>query len=190
LAFDSLRFSVPSTASPGLAPCEVVGPFTTSVPLSGFLNLSVVSWQAQGSWPCFMPLPFLGSSLQSFSLTRIACPSRDRFAPLQLSTGVLMCAALCLSLSVSPTSARAVAWIPRELWTSFPRAEARFPVVLGSARRTHLVPPASPTSELSSPCESVACDLGLPLRRRSMLSWVLPLRSFLLPRLGFSTRPG
>mgnify|MGYP003572178373 CR=1 FL=1 len=56
----------------------------------------------------------------------------------------------------------AVAWIPRGLWTPFPRAEARFPVVLGSAQRDHLVPPASPTSEPSSPRESVAMTPGRP----------------------------
>jgi hypothetical protein len=81
---------------------------STSVPLSGFLNLSAVSWQAQGLWPCFVPLPSLGSSLQSFSLTRIACLSRGPLsrspAPLQLSTGELKRAVLRRSPSVSPTS--------------------------------------------------------------------------------------
>lgn len=50
---------------------------------------------------------------------------------------------------------RAVAWIPRRLWVPFSRARARFPVALGHGQRNHLVPPAQPTSEPCSPCESV-----------------------------------
>jgi hypothetical protein len=83
----------------------------------------------------------------------------------------------------------AVAWIPQRLWTSFPRAEARFPFVLGSARPSHLVRPASPTSELSSPRETVPATLGCPSEAGRFSPGFLPLRSFLLPRLGFSTRP-
>lgn len=83
----------------------------------------------------------------------------------------------------------AVAWIPQRLWTSFPRAEAHFPVVPGSARQNHLVPPASPTSELSSPCETVPTTPGCPSEAGRFSPGFLPLRSFLLPRLGFSTRP-
>jgi hypothetical protein len=51
------------------------------VPLSGFLNLSAVSWHSRAAWPCFVPQPFLGSPLQSFSLTEIAHPSRGRWLP-------------------------------------------------------------------------------------------------------------
>jgi hypothetical protein len=59
-----------------------------SVPLSGFLSLSAVSWQTRASRPCFVPLPFLGSSLQSVPLVEIAYPSRGSLASLQSSTGV------------------------------------------------------------------------------------------------------
>jgi len=52
---------------------------------------------------------------------------------------------------------------PRRLWTPFSRAEARFPVALGDARRNRIVPPTSPTSKPSS------------LRRvRSQQLWVAP----------------
>jgi hypothetical protein len=61
----------------------------TPVPLSGFLNLSAVSWQIRVPRPYFMPQPFLGFSLQSFPLTGIVYPSRGRSAPLRLSTDVL-----------------------------------------------------------------------------------------------------
>jgi len=83
----------------------------------------------------------------------------------------------------------AVAWVPQRLWTSFPWAEAQFPVVLGSTRRSHLVPPASPTSELSSPRETVPATLGYPSAAGRFSPGFSPLRSFLLPRLGFSTHP-
>jgi hypothetical protein len=118
---------------------------STSVPLSGFLNLSAVSWQAQGLWPCFMPLPFLGSSLQSFSLTRIARLSRGplsrSLAPLQLSTGELKRAVLRRSQSVSfdVHAFTRLPEFPRRLWTSFPQTEVCFPVVLGSAQQSSLL---------------------------------------------------
>jgi hypothetical protein len=125
-------------------------------------------------------------------------PHKDRvplsrsLAPLQLSTGVLKCAVLCLSPLVSPTSTLSRSClVPPRLWTSFQQAEACFPVVLGSAQRIHLVPPASPASKLSSPCETVPATLGRPSAAgRFSPGFFLPLRSFLLPRLGFSTRPG
>jgi len=52
-----------------------------SVPLSGFLNLSAVSWQTRISWPYFMPQPFLRFSLQGFSLPKVAHPSRGHLLP-------------------------------------------------------------------------------------------------------------
>jgi len=59
-----------------------------SVPLSGFRNLSAVSWQLRVSRPCSVPQPFLGFPLQSVPLVEIAYPSRGSLASLQLSTGV------------------------------------------------------------------------------------------------------
>jgi hypothetical protein len=59
------------------------------VPLSGFLNLSAVSWQTHVSRPCFVPPPFLGFLLQSLPLAEIAHPSRGHSAPLRSSTDVL-----------------------------------------------------------------------------------------------------
>jgi len=168
---------------------------STPVPLSGFLNLSAVSWQAQGLWPCFMPLPFLGSSLQSFSLTGIACLSRGPLsrlpAPLQLSTGEpkTCCASpftpgftdvhAFTQLPGSPVSyglpfhgPRSVSWLSR-----------------ASLSRARFFSPASPTSELSSPCETVPPASSCPSAGGRCSPGLLPLRSFLLPHLGFSTRP-
>ena len=99
------------------------------------------------------------------------------------------CASPCHSWLHRLPRFHAVAWIPQQLWTSFPRAEARFPVVLDSAQRTHFVPPASPTSKLYSPCETVPAASSCLSAAGRFSPGFLPLRSFLLPRLGFSTRP-
>jgi hypothetical protein len=64
------RFSAPSTASPGPAPCAAVRPPSAAVPLSRFHNVSAVSWQARASRPCFMPQPPVGFSLQSLAPRR------------------------------------------------------------------------------------------------------------------------
>lgn len=137
-----------------------------------------------------MPPPFLGSSLQSFPLARIAYLSRDRLLPCSYPPVCGSASSLVVHLRFPRRPRlRAVAWFPRRLWTSFPWAEAPFPVVLDSSRRSHSVPPASPTSKLCSPRESVRNDFELPLGRWSLLSWAFPLRSFLRPRLGLSTHP-
>lgn len=49
-----------------------------------------------------------------------------------------------------------------QLWTPFSRTEARFPVVLDSAQRNRFIPPASPTSKLLSPHESVRTSPSCP----------------------------
>jgi hypothetical protein len=136
---------------------------SASVPLSGFLNLSAVSWHTRASWPCFVPQPFLGSPLQSFSLTEIAHLSRGRWLPCSYPPACSRALDLAVRRSFPrrPRS-RAVAWFPDRLWTPFPRAEARFPVVPGLAQRTRSVPPASPASQLCSPCETVPETLSCP----------------------------
>lgn len=118
-------------------------------------------------------------------------PLSRPLAPLQLSTGVQECTVLRLVAS-GFTDAHAFTQLPGspdDYELPFRRAEARFPVVLDSRQRNHSIPPASPTSELCSPRESVRNGSGLPLGRWSMLSWVSPLRSFLRPRPRFSPRP-
>jgi hypothetical protein len=103
-AFNFLRFLVPPTISPGIAPCDVGCPTPTSVPLSGFLNLSAVSWQAQASWPCFVPQPVPGIlPFERFPHEDRAPLSRP-LAPLQLSTGVPERAERRRSPPVLPTS--------------------------------------------------------------------------------------
>jgi hypothetical protein len=118
-------------------------------------------------------------------------PLSGSLAPLRLSTRVLKRAVRSLitrGFTKLPHGC-AVAWIPPELWTPFRSAEAELPVALDFARQTRLVPPASPASKLSSPRETVPAAPGRP-SAAGRCSQVVPLRSFLLPRLGFSTRPG
>jgi len=171
------RFFAPSTTSPGLAP-ECSGPsWSTAVPLSGFLNLSAVSWHTRAWRPCFMPPPPVGFSLQSVA------PRWDRVrlsashAPLQFSTTVpeVRCARprppgfhrrprlatrwpgshprLDRRFRLSAPHAIAL-WSTRTA-RSRERPVDDFPDDLGLTHRSHLVPVASAASKLSSPRESV-----------------------------------
>jgi hypothetical protein len=69
--------STPSDGILALAPCGAGCPFPAPVPLSGFLNLSAVSWQARVPRPCFGPQPSL-----SVSPSR-AFPSSKSWSPLE-----------------------------------------------------------------------------------------------------------
>jgi hypothetical protein len=85
--------------------------------------------------------------------------------------------ALSPPFSPTPTLSRSCLAPYRRLWTNFPRAEAQFPSALGFAQQNRFVPPASPTSKLLSPCESVRDQSGLP-RPGGRCSWVSsPLES-------------
>jgi hypothetical protein len=74
----SLGFRDPSTASTSEPHIEVGRPIPTSVPLSGFLNLSAVSRQTRVPRPYFVPQPFLGFLLQSFPSRQVRTPLDDR----------------------------------------------------------------------------------------------------------------
>jgi hypothetical protein len=56
----------------------------------------------------------------------------------------------------------ALAWLPRTAMESLSADRSRRPVPPGPRRTKPCVPPASPTSELSSSCESVHDGLGFP----------------------------
>jgi len=121
-----------------------------------------------------MPQPSLGSSLQSFSLTRIAFLSRGRWLP--CSYPPTCWGAPCFRLvTVAFTDAHAFTqWpgSPQRLWTLFPRTEVRFPAVLGSCSTD------SPRSASFTyfgaffPSRDRSSDFGLPLGSWSFLSWV------------------
>jgi hypothetical protein len=127
-----------------------------------------------------------------------AFPSRGSRAPLEVAGSLAVVHRRAWVRRASPCHRwfhrrprlRAVAWLLQRLWTSFRQVEACFPSVLGAARRTHLVPPASPASKLSSPRETVPAASGCPSVAGRFYLGFLPHRSVLLPRLGFSTRPG
>jgi hypothetical protein len=75
-----MRSSRPSTTSPG-EPRVKRAPPRTSVPLAGFLSLSVVSQQARVPRPCFMPQPFVIADLQGVPLAPIAAPLEAASSP-------------------------------------------------------------------------------------------------------------
>lgn len=107
------RFFAPSTASPGLAPCAAARPSSAAVPLSGFPNLSAVSWQARASRPCLMPQPPVGFSLRSLA------PRRGR---------VRLSASLCSLAVLHRTSTpRARAWPFHSGFHRRPRLATRWP---------------------------------------------------------------
>jgi hypothetical protein len=112
-------------------------------------------------------------------------------APLQLSTSVLKCAG-ARPFASGFTDVHAFTRLPGspdDYGRPFhrPRPASRLPRV--RAQRNHIVPPASPTSRLSSPCETVPVTPGCPSAPGRDSRGFLPLRSFLPPRLGSSTRP-
>jgi len=142
------------------------------------VNLSAVSWHTLVLWPCFVPQPFLGSSLQSFSLMEVAHPSRGRWLPCSYRPAC----SRALDLAVRRAFPRrprfhAVAWFPARLWTPFWRTEVHLPVVPGSAQRTRSVPPASPASKLCSLPETVPGTSGCPSAPGRDSPGFLPLRS-------------
>jgi len=111
-------------------------------------------------------------------------------APLQLSTDVRRRVVLRRSSLVSPTSTLSRGCLaPPATMDFFSTDQGPLPSRPGlcaasssrSARFTYF--------EASSPREFATIVFGLPLGRWPLLSWCLPLRSFLLPRLGSSTRP-
>jgi hypothetical protein len=97
-----------------------------------------------------------------------------------------------LSPPVSPTPAL-LTQLPgslERLWTPFSPAEARFPVVLGSAQQNRFIPPASPTSKRLSPHESVRNQRGLPRPWWPLLLGFFPSRAFSVHASRPHTRPG
>jgi len=136
----------------------------TLVPLSGFLNLSAVSWQTQTSWPCFVPQPFLGFSFRDFPSQKSRTLS-GRLAPLRSSTDVLerrLSDLITAGFPDSHTHAQ-LPGFPDDYELPFHASRRRpFPVALDPSYGTHPVPLASPTSEPCSSCESVRADPSCP----------------------------
>jgi hypothetical protein len=163
----------------------------TSVPLSGFFNLSAVSWQASSFVALFRTTTVPGIPLQSFPLAEIAHPSRGR-----CSLAVIHCRAEthCLRPCHRQFHRRrrfhAVAWIRCRLWTPLSaNLIASFPVVLDHLQRSRLFPPASPASKLCSLCESVRAGLGCPASAADALLGFCPSRVFALRASDPLTRP-
>lgn len=171
--FDSQRFRVPSTTSLGLAPCEPGCPdparlrsqafatsqrFPSTPELCGLVSCRCRPWDP---------------SLQSFPPGEDRLPLSGLHAPLQSSTGVQRRVARGRSPpGFSDSRARTqLPGSPEGYGLPFCRPVACVPVVLGIARRTRLVPPASPASKLYSPRRVVPGIIEFPRRHRSLLSW-------------------
>jgi hypothetical protein len=120
----SLGFLGPSTTH-SIEPRMSRPSQTHSVPLSGFLNLSAVSWQDRASRPCFVPLP-PGLFLQSSPLAGIVLAFRRHQLP--CSHPPARQAALARPYHQPfhrPPRRNAAAWIPDSLWVAFPPAPKR-----------------------------------------------------------------
>jgi hypothetical protein len=96
---------------------------SVAVPLSGFLTLSAVSWQARSPRPCFMPLPPVGFvPTEPSSSPGSRTPLGAAGFPAGPPPPYLRCDARgrVLRVSPTPTPCGAVAWIPTGARTPFP----------------------------------------------------------------------
>jgi hypothetical protein len=183
-------FPGPSAASPALAPSEMGRPFPTSVPLSGFLNLSAVSWHA-------LVCGLVSCHYRSWTSPFRAFPSRGSWFPLgppaalQLSTARPRRQIRAL-ISPGFLDAHARARLPDSPSTyGFPfpcvlpdsrRLVHSFPVHLGLVPRTRLARTASPTSQPYSPRESGHPLPSVPGREVAALLVFCPSEVLLVPR--------
>jgi hypothetical protein len=152
-----------------------------SVPLSGFLNLSAVSWPTRASWPCFVPQPFLGFLPSESSPRRNRAPLSGPPAPLQLSTDVLGRTAGALSPPAF-TDAHAFTWLPgsptmaMSALSTAPRR--RFPVALDSAQQNRPVPPLHLLRSLVPPTSPFTPQPSFPAPAADPLLGFCPSRAF------------
>jgi len=126
--FDFPRSLTPSTASLWPAPCEVGCFMPASVPLSGFLNPSAVSWLNLRFAALFRAATVPGTSLQSVPLARIARPSQDPLAPAVIHPrAVAHCFRRSPTVSPTPTLSRARPASPINYGHPFHRPEGQLP---------------------------------------------------------------
>jgi hypothetical protein len=189
---DSPKVPGPLQRNPPRKPHRRRAVTLASVPLSGFLNLSAVSWQPRTPWPCFVPQPFLGSPPSEFSPRRERALLSKPPAPLQLSTNMRESTPRDFHPPVSPTPtpSRSCLVPPDDYELPFRKLNARFPVTLISNdealpfRWLHLlrslVPPANPFAPAR-----VTPD------QRPLLSWVSapPELSPPAPRILYPLQP-
>jgi len=189
-AFDSLEFSVPSTASKRSAPS-----LEQAVPSSPRCRSRVFSTPQrfqpiESSRPCFVPQPFLGFPFSVFPSQK-ARTSLEATAPLQLSTRLPRRAAFALSPTLSPTSTPKRSCQDPKPTMSYLSANPE-----GSTSRSLWARAANPPRSASFTCFEAFFLLrvrSLPTqvapRRRPIRSWVSPLQSVLPRHLEASTRP-
>jgi hypothetical protein len=194
LASDFPRFLVPSTVLV-LAPCEVVCPspprfrsqaFSTSQRFPGRLKVcGLVSCHYRPWDPPFRAFPSQGSRASLEALSR-GCLLPCSYPPVSRS---VLFFAVRLRFHSTSTLSRGCLSSPEDYGLPFhkPRSVSRSSRALISRAR-FFFSPASPTSKLSSPRETVPSTSGYPSAVGRCSPGLSPLRSFLLPHLGSSTR--
>jgi len=150
----------------------------TPVPLSGFLNLSAVSWQIRVPRPCFVPQPFLGFSLQSVPLTRIVYPSRGLQLPCGYPPTCWKARRVSLSAAISPdvhTLRRSCLDPPRPM-SPHSTSRSSLPGRPGPRAAEPFRSVSFTRFEACSSCESVRTNPSCPGPAVDTLLGVLPLQ--------------
>jgi hypothetical protein len=93
------------------------------------------------------------------------------------------------TVSPTPTLSRSCLVPPTTMSALSTNQSAYFPVALGLMQRSRSVPPASPTSKLCSPCESVRTGSSCPKPAAVTLLGLCPSRAFSVLASDPSTRP-
>jgi len=164
------------------SPSQRQGVKPTSVPLSGFLNLSAVSWQARAVRPCFMPLP---SELRSPSESSPRAESRT---PLGAAGSLAVIHRRAETHPRSPChrrfrrtlTPRRARWpaSPDDYEVPFRPPKRPSRSLWTSAGESRLVATPSPASKLSSSPRVRSRRPESPRSRRPILSWTsAPLKS-------------
>jgi hypothetical protein len=145
-----------------------------SQPLSSFL----ASLQVRGLVSCHNRS--WDRTLQSFPLAASAHPSRGRLLPRSYPPTCqnALPETLLPLVSPTPTLSRSCLDSPAAMDSLSANQNACFPVALGLQQRSRSVPPASPTSKLCSPCESVRTSPSYPELAADTLLGLCPSRAF------------
>ena len=173
------------------APCEenchipLGSTLRFSQPLSGF----VASLKICGPVSCRNRS--WDPALQSLPLAASAHPSRGRLLPCSYppTCETELLETLSPPVSPTPTLSRSCLVPPTTMSSLSTNQNACIPVALGLMQRSRSVPPASPTSKLCSPCESVRTGSSCPEPAAVTLLGSCPSRAFSVLASDPSTRP-
>jgi hypothetical protein len=166
-------------------------PRLTSVPLSGFLNLSAVSWHHPSFAALFHATTVPGILPSELSPRRNRAPLSRPLAPLQLSTDVperTLRNLVTVSFTRRPRL-HALAWIPGRLWLLFQRRSTSR-VTWIPACRTARFRQLRLLRSLDPPANPFSTDPSCPEPTADALLGFCPSRAFSSLALDPRTRPG